>query len=150
MKSKQEIKREYRERQKPAGVFQIKNTVNGKVLLGSSFNLEGPLNSHKFMLSIGKHRNEILQKEWDEYGADKFIFEILEVVKVKEDLYFHRQALEELEGKVVQFLRENKEMAPPQFKDLSQVSRKFAIPLLEHFDGKKLTMRIGDKRVLRK
>ena len=71
-------------------------------------------------------------------------------MKVKEDLYFHRQALEELEGKVVQFLRENKEMAPPQFKDLSQVSRKFAIPLLEHFDGKKLTMRIGDKRVLRK
>ena len=72
------------------------------------------------------------------------------LVKVKEDLYFHRQALEELEGKVVQFLRENKEMAPPQFKDLSQVSRKFAIPLLEHFDSKRLTMRIGDKRVLRK
>jgi selenocysteine-specific elongation factor len=72
------------------------------------------------------------------------------LVKVKEDLYFHRQALEELEGKVVQYLRENKEMAAPQFKDLSQVSRKFAIPLLEHFDSKKLTMRIGDKRVLRK
>jgi hypothetical protein len=89
MKSKQEIKREYRERQKPAGVFMIKNTVNGKVLLGSSFNLEGPLNSHKFMLSIGKHRNEILQKEWDEYGADKFIFEILDVVKVKEDPNFN-------------------------------------------------------------
>ena len=72
------------------------------------------------------------------------------LVKVKEDLYFHRQALEELEGKVVDFLKQNKEMTPPQFKDLSQVSRKFAIPLLEHFDGKKLTMRIGDKRVLRK
>jgi selenocysteine-specific elongation factor len=72
------------------------------------------------------------------------------LVKVKDDLYFHRQALEELEGKVVDFLRQNKEMTPPQFKDLSQVSRKFAIPLLEHFDGKKLTMRIGDKRVLRK
>ena len=72
------------------------------------------------------------------------------LVKVKEDLYFHRQALEELEGKVVDFLQRNKEMTPPQFKDLSQVSRKFAIPLLEHFDGKKLTMRIGDKRVLRK
>jgi len=72
------------------------------------------------------------------------------LVKVKEDLYFHRQALEELEGKVVKFLQQNKEMTPPQFKDISQVSRKFAIPLLEHFDGKKLTMRIGDKRVLRK
>ncbi|MBM4331230.1 MAG: selenocysteine-specific translation elongation factor [Deltaproteobacteria bacterium] len=72
------------------------------------------------------------------------------LVKVNEDLYFHRQALEELEGKIVRFLQENKEMNPTQFKDLSQVSRKFAIPLMEHFDAKKLTMRIGDKRVLRK
>ncbi|HYB20888.1 MAG TPA: SelB C-terminal domain-containing protein, partial [Thermodesulfobacteriota bacterium] len=72
------------------------------------------------------------------------------LVKVKDDLYFHRQALEELEGRVVAFLQQNKEMTPTQFKEVSQVSRKFAIPLLEHFDGKKLTMRIGDKRVLRK
>jgi selenocysteine-specific elongation factor len=72
------------------------------------------------------------------------------LVKVKEDLYFHRQALEELEGRMVSFLQQNREMTPPQFKEISQVSRKFAIPLLEHFDGKKLTMRVGDKRVLRK
>ncbi len=72
------------------------------------------------------------------------------LVKVKEDLYFHRQVLEELESKVVQYLQQHKEMTPPQFKDISQVSRKFAIPLLEHFDGKKLTLRVGDKRVLRK
>jgi group I intron endonuclease len=74
--------RAYKERVKPAGIFQVKNTVNGKVLLGSSLNLEGPLNSHKFMLTIGRHRNEELQKEWNEYGAEKFVFEILEVVKV--------------------------------------------------------------------
>ncbi len=72
------------------------------------------------------------------------------LVKVKEDLYFHRQALDELEGRTVSFLRENKELTPAHFKEISQVSRKFAIPLLEYFDGKKVTMRIGDKRVLRK
>ena len=88
MKSKQDIKREYKERQKPAGVFQIKNIANSKVLLGSSLNLEGPLNSHKFMLTIGKHRNEALQKDWNTFGADKFVFEILEVVKVKDDPSF--------------------------------------------------------------
>jgi len=33
VKSKKDIKREYKERVKPAGVFQVKNTVNGKVLL---------------------------------------------------------------------------------------------------------------------
>ena len=88
MKSKQDIKREYKERRKPAGVFQVKNIANGKVLLGSSLNLEGPFNSHKFMLTIGKHRNEALQKEWNEYGPDKFAFEILEVVEFKDDPNF--------------------------------------------------------------
>ena len=88
MKSREEIKREYKERRKPAGVFQVKNTANGKVLLGSSLNLEGPLNSHKFMLTIGRHRNEALQKDWNTYGPDKFTFDILEVVKVKDDPNF--------------------------------------------------------------
>ncbi len=89
MKTRQEIKREYKERKRPAGVFQIRNTVNGKVLLGSSLNLEGPLNSAKFMLKIGSHRNAMLQKEWNEFGEDKFVFEILEEVKVKDDPNFN-------------------------------------------------------------
>jgi hypothetical protein len=88
LKSKQELKREYKERKKPAGVFQVRNTANGKVLLGSSLNLEGPLNAHKFMLAIGKHRNEELQKDWNIFGPDSFAFEILEVVKEKEDPHF--------------------------------------------------------------
>jgi len=88
MKSQKEVKQEYKERTKPAGIFQVKNTVNGKILLGSSLNLEGPLNGHKFMLSIGSHNNQALQKEWNKYGADKFVFEILEVVKIKDDPNF--------------------------------------------------------------
>ena len=85
MKTRQDIKREYRERKKPAGVFQVKNTANGKVLLGSSLNLEGPLNGHKFMLTIGRHRNETLQKEWNDFGPETFVFEVLEVVKVNDN-----------------------------------------------------------------
>ena len=84
-KTRQEVKREYKERKKPVGVFQVKNSVNGKVLLGSSLNLEGPLNSHKFMLTIGSHRNEQLQKDWNTYGPDNFVFEILETVTMKDD-----------------------------------------------------------------
>lgn len=89
LKTRQDIKREYKERTKPAGIFQVKNTANGKVLLGSSLNLEGPLNSHKFMLTIGSHRNPALQKDWNQFGPDKFTFEILEVVKVKDDPNFN-------------------------------------------------------------
>jgi len=89
MRSRKEINREYKERPKPAGVFQVKNTVNGKVLLGSSLNLEGPLNAHKFMLDIGAHDNKELQKDWLEFGPEKFVFEILEVVKVTDNPNFN-------------------------------------------------------------
>jgi len=89
VKTRQEIKREYKERKKPSGVFQIKNLANGKVLLGSSLNLEGPLNGHKFMLTNGSHRNAELQRDWNTFGPDKFVFEILEVVKVKDDPNFN-------------------------------------------------------------
>jgi hypothetical protein len=89
MKIKKDIVRAYKDHQRPAGIFQIKNTVNGKVLLGSSLNLEGPLNGHKFMLTIGSHRNETLQKEWKEFGPDAFVFQILEEVKRREDPNFN-------------------------------------------------------------
>jgi hypothetical protein len=89
VKSRKEIIREYKERRKPAGVFMVKNTANGKILLGSSLNLEGPLNSHRFMLRIGKHENEALQKDWLAFGENKFTFEILESVPESDDPAFH-------------------------------------------------------------
>lgn len=89
MKSRKDIKREYKERQKPAGVFQIKNIANGKILLGSSLNLDGSLNKHEFMLMIGQHRNKAMQMDWNEHGSDKFTFEILEIVKVTDNPGFN-------------------------------------------------------------
>ena len=88
-KSRKEIHREYKERVKPSGVFQVKNTVNGRVLLGSSLNLEGSLNKHRFMLKIGSHTNKELQRDWIEFGSDAFHFEILEVVKVQDNPNFN-------------------------------------------------------------
>ncbi len=81
MKSRKELLREYKERPKPAGVFGIRNLHNGRVLLGSSKNLEGPLNRHRFMLSTGMHPIKELQRDWNEFGAEGFAFEILEEVK---------------------------------------------------------------------
>ena len=88
-KTQREINSEYKERPKPAGVYLIKNIANGRVFLGSSLNLEGPLNSHRFKLMSGRHPNEALQKDWNEFGPDKFTFEILEVIKVKDDPDFN-------------------------------------------------------------
>jgi selenocysteine-specific elongation factor len=72
-----------------------------------------------------------------------------DLVKVKEGFSFHRGAITRLEKGLVQFLKENGEITPAQFKELIGASRKFAIPLMEHFDQKKVTIRVGDKRVLR-
>src|SRR5512141_1618151 len=89
VKSRRELNREYMERVKPAGVYQVKNLANGKVLLGSSLNLDGPLNRHKFMLKIGSHTNKALQHDWNELGPEQFAFEIVEEVKVKDDPNFN-------------------------------------------------------------
>ena len=87
-KTRAELRRAYKETSRQAGIFQIKNTQTGKILLGSSTNLHGPLNKHRFMLSIGSHANPVLQKDWNQFGAGAFTFEILEVVKPSDDPLF--------------------------------------------------------------
>jgi selenocysteine-specific elongation factor len=71
------------------------------------------------------------------------------LVKVKEDLYFHREAIDQIKGQLVDFLKKNREITVLQFKDLTQTSRKFTIPLLEYFDLARTTVRVGDTRRLR-
>ncbi len=72
------------------------------------------------------------------------------LLKVKEDLYFHRTAVENLEKQLIEFLRKEGEITTPQFKDMTGTSRKYTIPLIEYFDASQVTVRVGDSRVLRK
>ncbi len=71
------------------------------------------------------------------------------IIKAKEDMYFHREAIEKLKGELVQFLRTHHEITTAQFKEMTKVSRKYAIPLFEYFDNSKITIRVGEKRLLR-
>lgn len=72
------------------------------------------------------------------------------VVRVSHDLFYATEALDLLRELLLTRLRETAEISPSQFRDLTGLSRKFLIPLLAHFDGEKLTMRVGEKRVLRR
>jgi selenocysteine-specific elongation factor len=72
------------------------------------------------------------------------------IVKVKEDLYFDATAVDELKRRLVDYLNTNGEITTPQFKDMTGASRKYVIPLIEYFDSRKITIRIGDIRKLRK
>ena len=77
-RKKKELKREYQQSPRPMGVYQIRNLVNDKVLLGSSLNLPGIFNRYRFSLLVGTHHNKTLQAEWNEFGSSKFAFEILD------------------------------------------------------------------------
>src|SRR5512141_387679 len=72
-----------------------------------------------------------------------------EIVRVKE-LLFDGAALRGIQEKLVAFLAKRGEVTVPEFKEMTGLSRKYIIPLLEHFDATKVTLRVGDKRVLRK
>jgi selenocysteine-specific elongation factor len=71
------------------------------------------------------------------------------IVKAKEDLYFYADAVKDLKQKLVDFLKLHGEISTPQFKEMTGVSRKYLIPLIEYFDAQNVTIRIGDIRKLR-
>jgi selenocysteine-specific elongation factor len=71
------------------------------------------------------------------------------LVKVTSDLVFHRSALIRLREMLAKYKKEHGELlAITAFKELTGVSRKYAIPLLEHLDREHLTRRVGDQRVI--
>ena len=72
-----------------------------------------------------------------------------DLIKINEDFYFSASAIDKLKEKMVLFFKSHEEMGPVEFKDLTGLSRKFAIPLLEFMDKEKLTVRVGDKRKFR-
>lgn len=72
------------------------------------------------------------------------------IIKAKDDLFFETGAIKNLEQQLYDFLIANDEISAPLFKDMTGLSRKYLIPLLEYFDSINFTIRIGDTRKLRK
>jgi selenocysteine-specific elongation factor len=87
-------------------------------------------------------------------AEDRELLQVLvdqqKLVRLKGELFYHRDVFEAIEHQLRAYLEEKGEITAGEFRDLLQISRKYAIPLLEHFDNQRLTMRLGDKRVLRK
>jgi selenocysteine-specific elongation factor len=71
------------------------------------------------------------------------------VVKLKGGVHFHQDPLHELREQLVAFLKEKGKISTQDFKALTGVSRKYTIPLAEYFDAIKVTVRVGDERILR-
>ena len=104
----------------------------------------GLMPPHVKELAIELHKTENYVRD----SMERLVYEG-KVIKVKGDMYFHRNVIEDFKEKVLTYLRANKEMTPSDFKSTLNLSRKYMIPLLEYLDEIKLTIRTGDKRILR-
>lgn len=71
-----------------------------------------------------------------------------EIVRLDEYLMFPPHTLEEIEQGLVGYLQRNREMSVSAFRDLVGTTRKYAVPLLNYFDNRGVTIRQGDVRVL--
>jgi selenocysteine-specific elongation factor len=71
------------------------------------------------------------------------------LVRVSPELIFHRDALAHLKEQLVAYKKAKGErISVPLFKDLTGITRKYAIPLLEYLDRERVTRRAGDERVI--
>jgi len=96
--------------------------------------------------------SELAPEEVDDpSAADVFVLllERGELVQVAEDVVFHGERYAEAKQKVVESIQRDGPLSAASFKTQIDSSRRYTIPLLEHFDAIKLTKRDGDVRVLR-
>ena len=87
----------------------------------------------------------------DKARAQKIVTLLLRdrvLVKLGDDLVFHRDALDGLRKLVIAQKSKAPKMNVVAFKDLIGVTRKYAIPLLEYLDRERVTRRVGDERVI--
>lgn len=87
----------------------------------------------------------------DKMRAQKIVTLLLRdrvLIKVSEDLVFHRDTLTALRKLLAAEKVKSVRIDVARFKDLTAVSRKYAIPLLEYLDRERVTRRVGDERVI--
>ena len=65
-----------------SGIYRITCRPNGRIYVGSSKNIKGRWSAHISELRKGKHSSGFLQRAWDKYGRDAFLFETIEVIGI--------------------------------------------------------------------
>ena len=80
--------RETRDAFPPMGIYAIHDRASGHLLLGTSRNVHAALNRARFELGLGKYADRVLQAEWNRSGVEGLTFEVLELVKEREDASF--------------------------------------------------------------
>lgn len=68
---------------KACGIYAITNKLDGKKYIGSAVDIGKRFTSHLNLLKKGNHHSPHLQRAWDKYGEDSFVFGIIEIVSDK-------------------------------------------------------------------
>ncbi len=87
----------------------------------------------------------------DKIRAQKIVTLLLRdkvLIKISEELVFHQSALTDLRQKIATLKTSTPKIDVARFKEMTGVSRKYAIPLLEYLDRERVTRRVGDERVI--
>ena len=99
-------------------------------------------------------QEELLRETGLAHAVAKDLLDLLvqrnEVVKLAEDLYFHAAVVVQAEQMLRDHIAKHGSITVSRFRDLTGSTRKYAVPLLEYFDSKRVTRRVGDERVLAK
>ncbi len=94
--------------------------------------------------------DEVLRAALPDQKKSRALLEMLvkdrKLVRVSDDLIFHAEVLAHLRNSLS--LHKGKLFSVPDFKGWTQMSRKFAIPVLEYLDREKVTRRVGDQRII--
>jgi selenocysteine-specific elongation factor len=125
------------------GVVMKDEEAESKKIIESAFASAG--------LKVPALKDVLAGLKVDKIRAQKIVTLLLRektLVKISEDLVFHRNALEHLRKQLAVEKAKSPKLDVARFKDLTAVSRKYAIPLLEYLDREHVTRRVGDERVI--
>lgn len=78
MKTRKELQEEYKQIKYKIGVYHIKNTLNGKLFIGSTLDLKAVWYVQQLKLDTGLHENPELQNDWTQQGSHNFEYQIVE------------------------------------------------------------------------
>ncbi|MDO8386116.1 MAG: GIY-YIG nuclease family protein [Polaromonas sp.] len=91
-RTRSELKKQYRETPPSMGVYAVRCLSSGRVIVEASMNVHAAMNRARFELDRKCHRDKQLQQDWLTLGPDHCRFEIIDLVKPREDPAFDGKA----------------------------------------------------------
>jgi group I intron endonuclease len=82
--------------QNHSGIYEIRNLINNKIYIGQASNLRKRENDHFEQLRRDKHKNLYLQRSFNKYGEDNFVFNILLYCEQNELTYYEQGLVDRL------------------------------------------------------